>query len=73
MLRRMRNITKNYWLPEGVCPSYSGLYFGLQDLERDLHQHIHLENNVLFPKAIELEEKLFEDKSVKAGESVVSV
>lgn len=59
-LSKMRDISKNYLLPEGACPSYSGLYFGLQDLEKDLHQHIHLENNALFPKAVELEEKALE-------------
>jgi regulator of cell morphogenesis and NO signaling len=54
-LRRMRGITKDYDLPDGACPSFTALYAGLQDLERDLHRHIHLENNVLFPKAMELE------------------
>jgi regulator of cell morphogenesis and NO signaling len=37
------------------APSYKGLFAGLEDFERDLHRHIHLENNVLFPRAIELE------------------
>jgi len=41
--------------PEGACPSFTALYAGLHDLERDLHRHIHLENNVLFPAAVELE------------------
>jgi regulator of cell morphogenesis and NO signaling len=38
-----------------VCGSFRALYEGLHDLERDLHQHIHLENNILFPRAAELE------------------
>lgn len=54
-LRRMREITKNYTLPEGACPSFTALYAGLEELEHDLHRHIHLENNVLFPAAAELE------------------
>lgn len=55
ILRQMREITNDYTLPEGACPSFTALYAGLEDLERDLHQHIHLENNVLFPAAINLE------------------
>lgn len=57
-LRRMREIAADYKLPEGACPSYTALYAGFEDLERDLHRHIHLENNVLFPQAIVLEEKV---------------
>ncbi|MEZ5427019.1 MAG: iron-sulfur cluster repair di-iron protein [Pyrinomonadaceae bacterium] len=58
ILRRMREISDNYALPEQACPSFTALYAGLEDLEKDLHRHIHLENNVLFPKALELEEKI---------------
>jgi regulator of cell morphogenesis and NO signaling len=54
-LRQMRELTGDYTLPEGACPSFTALYAGLEDLERDLHRHIHLENNVLFPAAAELE------------------
>ena len=54
-LKQMREISKDYTLPEGACPSYTALFAGLQDLERDLHKHIHLENNVLFPAAARLE------------------
>lgn len=54
-LRRMRQITNNYLLPAEACPSFAALYAGLEDLERDLHRHIHLENNVLFPQAAILE------------------
>jgi regulator of cell morphogenesis and NO signaling len=59
LLVKMRRITNDYSLPEGACPSFKALYFGLQDLEKDLHRHIHLENNVLFPQAVELEQKAF--------------
>ena len=50
-LERMRSITGNYALPTGACNSYRALYSGLQELEADLHRHIHLENNILFPRA----------------------
>jgi regulator of cell morphogenesis and NO signaling len=54
-LRKMRDLTNDYTLPEGACPSYTALFAGLEDLERDLHRHIHLENNVLFPAAVKIE------------------
>jgi regulator of cell morphogenesis and NO signaling len=54
-LRQMRELTADYTLPDGACPSFTALYAGLEDLERDLHRHIHLENNVLFPAAEKLE------------------
>jgi len=41
-LRIIREITSDYTLPDGACPSFAALYAGLQDLERDLHCHIHL-------------------------------
>jgi regulator of cell morphogenesis and NO signaling len=50
-LDRMRAVTGNYALPADACNSYRALYAGLQELEADLHQHIHLENNILFPRA----------------------
>lgn len=59
LLRKMRELSNDYTLPEGACPSFTGLYHRFAELERDLHRHIHLENNLLFPKAIELEEKCF--------------
>jgi regulator of cell morphogenesis and NO signaling len=55
ILKKMRALSNDYTPPEDACPSYRGLYAGLEELERDLHQHIHLENNILFPKAVELE------------------
>ncbi|HUF05676.1 MAG TPA: iron-sulfur cluster repair di-iron protein [Aridibacter sp.] len=59
LLRQMRKTSADYELPEGVCPSYTALYTRLEALEADLHQHIHLENNILFPKALELESKIY--------------
>jgi len=58
--REMRQITEDYSLPPDACPSFKGLYAGLQDLEKDLHRHVHLENNVLFPCSQELEKQVFE-------------
>jgi regulator of cell morphogenesis and NO signaling len=57
LLREMRALSNGYKAPEGACPSYNALYAGIEDLEKDLHRHIHLENNVLFPEAIEMEKK----------------
>jgi regulator of cell morphogenesis and NO signaling len=54
-LREIRAATANFEIPESACTSFRALYEGLEGLERDLHQHIHLENNVLFPRAAELE------------------
>jgi regulator of cell morphogenesis and NO signaling len=54
-LRELREITSDYSAPEEGCFSYKTLYQGLAEFEADLHQHIHLENNILFPRAIELE------------------
>jgi regulator of cell morphogenesis and NO signaling len=59
ILRKMRKLANDYQPPEGACPSYTGLFYRLEELERDLHEHIHLENNVLFPRAVELEESLY--------------
>ncbi len=57
-LAQMRQITNNYTLPDDACPTFTALYEGLDALEKDLHEHIHLENNILFPKTQELEGRL---------------
>ncbi|MEZ5356989.1 MAG: iron-sulfur cluster repair di-iron protein, partial [Bryobacteraceae bacterium] len=51
-LTEMRRITGGYRVPEHACATYRALYSGLQELETDLHLHIHLENNILFPRAM---------------------
>lgn len=56
LLHRIRDLSRDFALPAEACGSYQSLFMGLADLEADLHQHIHLENNVLFPKAVALEE-----------------
>ena len=55
LLRELRALTSNYVVPPDGCISYQTLYQALEALEKDLHQHIHLENNILFPRAIEME------------------
>lgn len=57
-LEEIRILSNNYALPEDACASYSLLYRMLDEFENDLHIHIHLENNILFPKALELEKRL---------------
>ena len=44
--------------PEGACNTFIAMYAKLKEFQDDLFQHIHLENNILFPKAIILEEEL---------------
>jgi regulator of cell morphogenesis and NO signaling len=58
MLRELRIVTSGYSVPADGCISYRTLYEALAGFEKDLHQHIHLENNILFPRAIELEAQL---------------
>jgi regulator of cell morphogenesis and NO signaling len=55
LLRELRRITSNYTAPADSCVSYKALYGGLREFEEDLHLHIHLENNILFPRAIDME------------------
>ena len=56
IMAEIRELSHDYTAPQGACPTYRGIYQSLVDFERDLHQHVHLENNILFPRAIELEE-----------------
>ena len=56
-LAKLREATNNYALPADACPTFVAMYEELQRMEADLHQHIHLENNILFPRTIELEER----------------
>jgi len=54
-LQRMRLLTNDYAPPADGCNTYHALFEGLRELEADLHRHIHLENNILFPRAALLE------------------
>lgn len=49
-LRRLRELTDDYRVPDGACNTWRALWHGLAELESAMHQHIHLENNVLFPR-----------------------
>jgi regulator of cell morphogenesis and NO signaling len=50
----IRKSTNGFAPPDWACPTFRGLYYGLAQLETDMHVHVHLENNVLFPRAAEL-------------------
>ena len=54
-LHALREISQGYTAPVDACVSYQTLYKALAELEADLHEHIHLENNLLFPRAVEME------------------
>ena len=57
IFKEINKLTNNYTPPEGACNTFRALYAKLDEFEQDLHQHIHLENNILFPKAILLEKQ----------------
>jgi regulator of cell morphogenesis and NO signaling len=56
--RRMSELTINYAVPEDACNTYLVAMKRLENFEKDLHRHIHLENNILFPKTLALESKI---------------
>ncbi|MDH5626963.1 MAG: hemerythrin domain-containing protein, partial [Candidatus Krumholzibacteria bacterium] len=51
-LRELRELTDDYQAPEAACNTWRALWHGLDALEASFHQHIHLENNILFPRAL---------------------
>lgn len=55
LFKRIRTLTYGYAVPEGACNSYLAMLRGLEEMELDLHEHIHKENNVLFPRVLQLE------------------
>ena len=57
LMAEMRQLSSDFTPPVGACPTFHAFYRGLQEFEQDLHQHIHLENNILFPRAIEMEKR----------------
>jgi len=59
LLKEIRSLTGNFTAPQNACTSFKALYQGLEAFEADLHRHIHLENNILFPRAINLEDASF--------------
>jgi len=58
LLARLRELTNGYAVPDDGCASYEALYSGLAALEADTHLHVHKENNLLFPAAVEAEQAL---------------
>ncbi|MRT16107.1 iron-sulfur cluster repair di-iron protein [Vitellibacter sp. q18] len=58
IMRKIAKLSNNYTPPQGACNTYRAFYAKLDEFEQDLHQHIHLENNILFPKALNLEKRL---------------
>lgn len=57
-MEKIRELTNNFTLPADACNTFKLTYKELEDFEKDLHIHVHLENNILFPKAIKLEDDL---------------
>jgi regulator of cell morphogenesis and NO signaling len=55
LVKQIRNASSEYTAPADACTSYKALYQDLREFEADLHQHVHLENNILFPRAVEME------------------
>jgi regulator of cell morphogenesis and NO signaling len=53
-LRQMSELTGGYTPPVDACNTYRATLDGLREMQADLHQHIHLENNILFPRALSL-------------------
>ncbi|MCC7157833.1 MAG: iron-sulfur cluster repair di-iron protein [Bryobacterales bacterium] len=57
-LTQIRKLTRDFEIPPYACTTYRAMLEGLQALEADLHTHIHLENNILFPRAMAMEERV---------------
>lgn len=60
-MEKIRKLTGGFTPPEDACNTFKLTYKELEDFEKDLHIHVHLENNILFPKAIELEQELIKN------------
>jgi regulator of cell morphogenesis and NO signaling len=55
LVKQIRRASSEYTAPADACTSYKALYQDLREFEADLHQHVHLENNILFPRSVEME------------------
>src|SRR6185312_8254648 len=55
LLAEIRSLSSDFNAPAHACTTYHAFFDGLKDFEHDLHRHVHLENNILFPRALELE------------------
>lgn len=58
IMEEIQNLSNNFTPPEDACTTYRVLYQNLEGFQADLHKHVHLENNILFPKALKLEKNL---------------
>ena len=58
IMARLRRVSDGFTPPEGACTTYRATYANLAGFEEDLHRHVHLENNVLFPRAAALQKEL---------------
>jgi regulator of cell morphogenesis and NO signaling len=58
IIKKIAELSNDFTPPEGACNTFKALYAKLEEFQNDLFQHIHLENNILFPKAIKLETEL---------------
>lgn len=58
LLRKIAMLSDDYTPPEEACNTFRAMYAKLEEFEQDLHLHIHLENNILFPKALQLEKEI---------------
>ena len=64
LMLEIRKLSNDFAPPSNACTTYKLSYNELREFEEDLHQHIHLENNILFPKATTLEDDLIADFKV---------
>ena len=55
LLGKIRALSSGYLPPESACPTYRALYHDMEEFEHNLHQHVHLANNILFPRALHME------------------
>jgi regulator of cell morphogenesis and NO signaling len=68
LLVSLRAVTEDYSLPESACFSYRELYRRLADFELKTHEHIHIENNLYFPRAIALEDRIGQPATFAAAD-----
>jgi regulator of cell morphogenesis and NO signaling len=57
LLKQIRQLSNDYTPPQDACATTLAMFAGLEEFERDLHRHIHLENNILFPRAVKMEQE----------------
>ena len=57
-MEKIQQLSNNFTPPEDACATYRVLFQNLKGFQEDLHKHVHLENNILFPKALDLEKRL---------------